>query len=181
MLEIIVPASEVYDSENNLFYNIDKNTTLHLEHSLVSISKWEAKWKKPFFDTKNKGNEEILDYIRMMTINKDVDPNVYYCLTGDNIREIEKYIEDPMTATTFHNIPHSGGKKEIITSELIYYFMIAYNIPVEFQKWHINRLLTLIRVCDIKNSPAKKMSKSEILSRNRALNAARRAASGSKG
>ena len=119
-----------------------------------------------------------------MTITKNVDPDVYYRLTDENIRAINDYIDDPMTATVISDVLEEGSSKhsrDVVTSELIYYWMIAFNIPVEFEKWHISRLLTLIRVCEIKNAPPKKMSKKAIMSRNKALNEARRRKLGSKG
>ena len=149
-----------------------KETKISLEHSLVSLSKWESRWNKPFLSKDNKTLEETIDYIRCITITQNVDPEVYFRLTDENTNTINKYIESPMTATTFSDNGHSS--REIITSELIYYWMISLNIPMECQKWHLNRLLTLIRVCNIKNAPAKKMSRREIMNRNAALNAARR-------
>lgn len=172
MLEIIVPGQEFYDEEKSEFlYHDDK--TIQLEHSLVSISKWEAKWCKPFLDGKNKSPEEIIDYVRCMTVTKNVKEEVYERLTEDNILLINSYIEAPMTATTF-NQENNSTNREIITSELIYYWMVAYNIPFECQKWHLNRLLTLVKVCNVKNTPPKKMSRQEVLSRNKELNNARK-------
>ena len=179
MLTIVIPAGEQYDSVNNLFINT-KEQTLTLEHSLVSVSKWEAKWHKPFISKENKTLEETIDYIKCMTITQNVDPNVYNFIDNDIIKRVYKYIDAPMTATTFSK-DNSPPSREIITSELIYYWMISLNIPVEFQKWHLNRLLTLIKVCSIKNSPKKKMSKRELMSRNRALNASRRKNLNSRG
>lgn len=173
MLRIIIPSTEMWDEVNEKFV-YSKEYILQLEHSLVSLSKWESKWCKPFLSKENKTFEETIDYIRCMTINQHIPDEVYNCLTGENIREINEYISAPMTATRFSNDVMGKGSREQITSELIYYWMIALNIPFECQKWHINRLLTLIRVCNVKNQPGKKMSKSEILSRNAALNAARR-------
>ena len=158
-----------------------KEQMLQLEHSLVSLSKWESKWCKPFFSKQEKTYEETIDYIKCMTITQNVKDDVYTRLTNDNVMQINKYIEAPMTATTFSKDANGKGGKEIITSELIYYWMIALNIPFECQKWHINRLLTLVRVCNVKNEPSKKMSKKDIMSRNRALNAARRKQLNSKG
>lgn len=181
MLSITIPASEEFDSSKNEFIN-RKEQTLQLEHSLVSISKWESRWHKPFLADKNpKSSEEILDYIRCMTVTQNVDPSTYLYLTRDNYEKIQRYIDDPMTATTFNDMQQNRPSREIITSELIYYWMIAYQVPVEFEKWHLNRLLTLIRVCSIKNTPPKKMSKREIINRNAKLNAARRKALNSKG
>lgn len=173
MLKIIIPSTEMWDEVNEKFV-YSKEQVLQLEHSLVSLSKWESKWCKPFLSKENKTFEETIDYIRCMTINQNIPDEVYNCLTGENIREINEYISAPMTATRFSNDVMGKGSREQITSELIYYWMISLNIPFECQKWHINRLLTLIRVCNIKNQPSKKMSRREIMSRNTALNAARR-------
>lgn len=172
MLKIIIPETELYDEVREEFITL-KSQELQLEHSLVSISKWESKWHKPFLSDKEKTTEEILDYIKCMTITQNVKDGTYKRLNGDNIKAINDYIGDPMTATTF-NDNNNKPSREIITAEIIYYWMIANQIPMECQKWHINRLLTLIKVCSIKNSPSKKMSKQEILNRNRALNAARK-------
>ena len=179
MLRIVVSEGEWFNEKTQEFTAI-KEQTLQLEHSLVSLSKWESKWHKPFLGEGEKSFDEIIDYIRCMTLNQNIDPRVYSNLTKENVKEINDYIGDSMTATTFSD----GGKgrsREIVTSELIYYWMIALNIPFECQKWHLNRLLTLIRVCNIKNTPPKKMSRSEIMSRNAALNAARRKQLNSKG
>ena len=180
MLQITVPATELFDEVSQEFIST-KEQTLKLEHSLVSLSKWESKWNKPFVSKKDKTTEEILDYIRCMTLTQNVDPNVYKCLTNDNLKQVQEYIDASMTATTFRDDKRSSGNGEQVTSELVYYWMIAYNIPFECQKWHLNRLLTLIRICGIKSQPAKKMSRSELASRNAALNAERRARMHSKG
>lgn len=181
MLRIEIPINpEGWDEKRQEFVK-PKTQILQLEHSLVSLSKWESKWCKPFFSNEEKSYEEVLDYIKCMTITQNVDPEVYNHLTESNITDINNYINAPMTATTFTNDKGHGNNREIITSELVYYWMIALNVPVEFQKWHINRLLTLIRVCEIKNSPQKKMSKNEIMSRNAALNEARRKKLNSRG
>lgn len=179
MLKITIPARETFNEITQEFVTI-KEQHLQLEHSLVSISKWESKWRKPFLSDKNKSNEEIIDYIRCMNITQNVDPNVFLFLTNSNLKEINDYIDSPMTATWF-NESNKKTNREIITSEIIYYWMISLNIPFECQKWHLNRLLTLIKVCSEKNAPSKKMSKREIMTRNKALNEARRKASHSKG
>jgi hypothetical protein len=182
MLSITIPAKEVYDETKNEFVVVKKAQTLVLEHSLLSLSRWESKWCKAFLGKQEKTDEEILDYIKCMTVTPNVNPEVYNRLTRENISEINQYINAPMTATTFYDDGGVGSiNRETITSELIYYWMIAMNIPVEFQKWHLNRLVTLIRVCNIKNSPPKKMSQSEIMRRNRALNEARKAQLNSRG
>lgn len=175
MLQITIPAAEMWDERKQEFV-YTKEQTLQLEHSLVSLSKWESKWGKPFLakQKKEKTLEEILDYVRCMTLTQHVDPEVYRYLTNANIDAINKYIEAPMTATYFLEDKLRKTSREQITSELIYYWMIALNIPFECQKWHLNRLFTLIRVCSIKNQPPKKRSRKEIMSRNTALNAARR-------
>ena len=172
MLTITIPSTELFDERTQEFIST-KEQILQLEHSLVSISKWESKWCKPFLSRERKSLDETIDYIKCMTVTQNVNPIVYNCLSISNIEEINKYIELPMTATTF-NSGSNGNNREVITSELIYYWMISLNIPMECQKWHINRLLTLIRVCNIKNTPPKKMSKKDIISRYASLNAARR-------
>lgn len=173
MISIIIPSSEDWDEVNQQFVST-KEQHLRLEHSLVSISKWESKWHKPFYSNKTKTDEEIIDYVRCMTLTQNVSPDVYWHLTKENMDAIVEYIEDPMTATTFTQKNPHGGNGEGVTSELIYYWMITLGIPFECQKWNINRLLTLIRVCNVKNQPSKKMSHRDLMSRNAALNAARR-------
>lgn len=180
MLTIVIPERELWDEEREELVSV-KEQTLQLEHSLVSLSKWESKWKKPFLTKEDKTPEETIDYIRCMTLTPNVKPEVYNCLTHDNITKINNYISDPMTATTINMQGLSKGGKEIVTSELVYYWMVALNIPFECQKWHLNRLITLIQVCNVKNTPPKKMSRRDIMSRNAALNAARRKKYNSKG
>ena len=173
MLKLVVPATEVYDEELERFRTYPEKV-LMLEHSLVSISKWESKWCKAFLSKQEKSLEETLDYAKCMTLTQNVDPEVYNYLTNANIDQINKYIEAPMTATYFSEDKTGETSREQITAELIYYWMIALNIPFECQKWHLNRLLTLIRVCNIKNQSPKKRSKKDIMRRNTALNAARK-------
>ena len=182
MLEILVPLTPEYWDENKQEFVDAETIALQLEHSLLSVSKWESKWCKSFIGSSKKlSDEEILDYIKCMTLNKNVQSKVYDHLTPRNVKEIEKYISAPMTATYFSESKSNKTSRETVTSELIYYWMIALNIPFECQKWHLNRLLTLIRVCNIKNQPPKKMSKKDIMSRNTALNAARRKQFNTKG
>lgn len=182
MLQITIPEKEFFDEKNNIFFTT-KQTQIALEHSLVSLSKWESKWKKPFIDNKDLTNEQLIDYIRCMTITQNVDPIVYNGLTRENMEQVKDYISDTMTATWFNEDKTKCGKKntEAITSELIYFWMVSYQIPFECQKWHLNRLLTLIRICNIKNQPPKKYSKKETMSKNAALNAARRKKLGTTG
>lgn len=173
MLRLTIPQMEYFDDDSQTFITI-KEQSLQLEHSLVSLSKWESKWKKPFLSKDEKTIEETRDYIRCMTITQNVDPAVYIGLTNKHIKQVNEYIDDSMTATWFNEENKKGGVKKIITAEVIYYWMISLNIPFECQKWHLNRLLTLIRVCNAENTPPKKMSKKDLISRNRALNAARK-------
>lgn len=180
MLQLTIPAFECFDENTGEFRSI-RETTLQLEHSLVSVSKWESKWQKPFLASTEKTVEECIDYVRCMTITQNVDPSVYSFLSEKNFREINAYIEAPMTATTFSDRENKQFSREVITAEVIYYWMVALNIPFECQKWHLNKLITLVRVCNIKNSPQKKMTKREMAERNRALNAARRAQTHSRG
>lgn len=174
MLKLTFKPIEKYDELTNTFQYSDE-CVITLEHSLVSLSKWESKWHKPFLTKDEKTLEETIDYIKCMTITKNVDEDVYSRLTNEHLQAVRDYIENPMTATTFSNL-QEGRKinREIITSEIIYYWMTVFNIPFECEKWHLNRLLTLINVCNIKNSPPKKMGRREIYQRNKALNMARR-------
>lgn len=180
MLQIKIPAVEKWDEAKQEFV-YTKEQTLQLEHSLVSLSKWEARWKKAFLGKQEKTYEETLDYIKCMTLTQNVKPEVYQNLTNENIQQINEYISDPMTATCFSEDHTAKNSRETVTSELIYYWMIAQNIPPEYQKWHLNRLLTLIRVCNVKNSPPKRRSKRDIMRQNSALNAARRKQLNTKG
>lgn len=174
MLRITIPAAELFDESTESFI-YKKEQMLVLEHSLVSLSKWESKWNKAFLTKEDKTTEEVIDYVRCMTVTQNVDPEVYFRLSSQNIDDINAYIDAPMTATVINRQNRKGGfNREKVTSELIYYWMIALNIPFECQKWHLNRLLTLIEVCEIKSQPPKKMSKREIAARNSALNEARK-------
>ena len=179
MLTLHITMQEYWDEEKEEFVYSDEKT-IQLEHSLVSLAKWEAKWHKPFLSKEPKTPEEIKDYIKFMTITQNVKPDVYDRLSTEHYKQINSYIDDPMTATWFGKEQRRSSGKQV-TAELIYYWMIALNIPVEFQKWHLNRLLTLIKVCNIEQQPGKKMSKNEILRNNAAINAARRARLHTKG
>jgi hypothetical protein len=180
VLRITIPAGELWDEENERFIST-KEQTLQLEHSLVSLSKWEAKWNKPFLSKKDKTLEETIDYIKCMTITQNVSPDVYKRLTVENIKTVNDYIDAPMTATTFSEDKYAKKNKEIVTAELIYYWMIALNIPPEYRKWHLNQLLTLVRVCNIKNEPPKKTSKKDLMRRYAEINAANKKKFNSKG
>jgi hypothetical protein len=180
MLQITIPARELWDEYQQVFIT-SKEQTLQLEHSLVSLRKWESKWCKPFISTKEKTIEETIDYIKCMTITQNVSPDTYRCLTNENLQEINDYIAAPMTATTFSENGKEKPNREVITAELIYYWMIALQIPPQYEKWHLNSLLTLIRVCNIKNQPTKKRSKRDTASSYAQLNAARRKQLNSKG
>lgn len=175
MLRITVPKNEMWDPNREEFISI-REQSLALEHSLVSLSKWEAEHKKPFLTNKAKTLTETADYVRCMTLTQNVDDNVYKCLSAENLNAVNSYIDDPMTATVINDRSAKRGGSEFITSELIYYWMIAFNIPFECQKWHLNRLLTLIRVCEVKSRDPKrnKMRNADVLKQYAAINAARR-------
>ena len=179
MLTVKVPMVEGFDEVANKFVDI-VFFTLELEHSLVSLSKWESRFEKPFLSETEKTDDETLWYVKAMTLTPDVPPEVYTKLSAENVRDIQAYITSKMTATKFY-----GGddekSKEIITAEVIYYWMIAMSIPIECQHWHLNRLLTLIQVCSRKNAPEKQLSPAEIARRNRELNAQRKKELGTTG
>ena len=179
MYQLEIPAREFYDETDSSFITFKKES-LQIEHSLVSLSKWESKYKKPFISNFEMTPDEVLDYIRFMTITRNVDPLVFQALPEEALDKIKDYISDSMTATTFTDESH-GGNRERITSEIIYYWMLSLNIPVEFERWHLSRLLTLIRVCEVKSSKSKKMPRAEVANKYKELNAARKKKYNTKG
>lgn len=177
MLQITIPGGEFFNNASQMF-TYSKPQTLQLEHSLVSISKWESKWQKAFLSREQKTEEEFRDYVRCMTLTQNVDPEVYCNLTNENIRQIRAYMDNPMTATKLPQKPGRGGPTEVITSERVYSWMIALQIPVEYQKWHFNRLMTLIQLCNLNNEksvPKNKKSRGDLYAQHRAINQANRA------
>lgn len=179
MLTINVKMTETFDEETGRFGG--ETFELNLEHSLVSMSKWEARFEKPFLSDKDKTSEEVSWYINAMSLSGEIPPEVFSNLTAANIAEIDLYIGAKMTATTFNEQQNQRHNREIITSEIIYYWMVSLGIPFECECWHLNRLLTLIRVINIKNSPKKTMGRREAAQRMRELNAQRKAQYGTRG
>ena len=180
MLTIVVPGTELFDDSKQEFVSRDE-FILKLEHSLVSLSKWESIYEKPFLQQAEKTVDEVLGYVKAMTLTREVPEAIFSRLSEENVKAINDYIDAKMTATWFSEAPGAPQSREIITSELIYYWMIAFQIPFECERWHLNRLFTLIRVCNIKNAKPKKMSRSEVAARNRELNAQRKAQFGTSG
>lgn len=180
MLQIVVKNEDLYDEVTNSFI-YQKPQKLQLEHSLVSVHKWESRWGKRFLSKDPMTREETIDYIKCMTITQNVPSDVYDRLSSENYRQIYEYIEAPMTATTFIDSDSKTINGEKITSELIYYWMIALNIPFECRKWHLNQLITLIKVINVKNNPPKKRSRKEILAQNAKLNEERKKKYNTKG
>jgi hypothetical protein len=180
MLRIIVPGEEVFD-ESSQEFSTRGDVVLELEHSLVSLSKWESKFEKPFIGKDEKSTEEVLDYIKAMTLTPDVPDEVFNKMTEENFKSINEYIDAKMTATWFYDPPGPPQTSQVITAELIYYWMTVFHIPFECENWHINRLFTLIRICNIKEAKPKRMSRRELADRNREINAQRRAQLGTKG
>lgn len=182
MKRIAIPAGLFFNEADNSFIE-NEPIIIEIEHSLVAVSKWESKWHTSFFDDTKKTTEQTIDYIRCMTLTPDVDPSVYYVLPPDVLKEIGDYIEDPMSAIDWSKKKNNGNTRtygrpssETMTSELIYYWMFSYQIPKECEHWHLNRLLSLIHLFNLKNTPNKKMSQKALMSRNASLNAARRKA-----
>jgi len=172
MLEITIPDVEIFISATNEFLTI-KGGKVSLEHSLLSISKWEAKHHKYFLNNKTLTQSEILDYIRCMVVKSTVDNRVFYYLDNRTLSAINDYMNDPMTATWFgsqnEGQPGNTVRGKIVTSELLYYYMISFNIPMNCEKWHVNRLLTLIQVCQAEQNPVK-LSGKALANRNTKLN-----------
>lgn len=180
MLELTIPESEFYDSKSNKFIT-SPECKVSLEHSLISIAKWEAKWHEPYLGPQKKTYKQEQDYIRCMLLAPLKNDFLFESIfTSENIVKIRAYLDDSMTATTFSKTNQRTSKK-IVTAEVIYCRMFACNIPMECQKWHLNRLLTLLRVCEIESGPKEKMSKKQSAERFSKLNAARRAKLNSRG
>ena len=174
MLTVTIRAGESFDNDTNQFIKID-GATIVMEHSLVSISKWEKKWKKPFLEIHDLTNVQFIDYVRCMTITQNVDPNVYYLLDKENYKAITDYMNDPMTATTFAKKTSHVAKQKLVTSEYIYFMMFSNGVPIECEKWHINRLMALLKIFDVEGGPKSKMKPNDVLAQNARLNKVRRA------
>lgn len=180
MLKIIVGAEEFYDTETEEF--ISKNgVELELEHSLVSLSKWESIFEKPFLSSEEKTTDEVLAYIRYMNTSREIAPEVFKNLSEQNVKDVNAYLESKQTATWFNDKAPTARNQEVVTAELIYYWMISFNIPMECQYWHLNRLFTLIKVFNVKNAKPKKMSRARVAERNRTLNEQRKKQFGTSG
>ncbi len=181
-LTVTIPANEFWDFRKEEFVNT-ADTIIHIEHSLAAIAKWEAHWRKPFLSNNALTGEELLDYIRCMTLEEDIDFNVYLALSQQNMEAIRAYLEEPMTATWFKEEKKGKGGRmgSASTAEIIYYYMVELGIPFECENWHFNRLMTLIRVCSEKQAVPKKMARKDIFAQNAALNAQRKARLGTRG
>ena len=180
MLRVIIEGNETFNEEDSTF-STENDVVLDLEHSLISLSKWESEYEKPFLSSTEKSKEEIFGYLKAMVITPDADLDALYRCSQETVDKIQKYIDSKQSATTFGMMPERRGPGEVITAELIYYWMVAFNIPFECERWHLNRLFALIRICNIKNSKPKRMSRNEIAQRNRELNAQRKAQLGTTG
>lgn len=180
MLKVIIEAQEYFDESKREFFTADE-VVVELEHSLLSLSKWESKYQKPFLSGEKKTLEEARGYLKAMVISSDVDPDVLERCSKVTIDKIQEYIDSSQSATVFGFMPERRGLGETITSELIYYWMVAFNIPFEVETWHLNRLFSLIRICNMKNSKPRKMSKHELAQRNREINEKRKKELGTRG
>lgn len=180
MLRLIIEGDESFNNETQMFETLEP-TIIELEHSLISLSKWEAKHQKPFLSSGKKSSEEIFNYLKMMVLTPNVDPDAFYKCSQKELDSIQLYIDSNQSATSFGVMPERRGPGEVITSELIYYWMVSFNIPFECQSWHLNRLFALVRICNIKNSKPKRMSRGELAQQNRDLNAKRRSELGTSG
>lgn len=181
MIEITIPKGQIVDDETGNVYRAEKDWTLVLEHSLISVQKWEAKWHVAFLNRGTRTFEQTIDYLRCMTLTPNVPEEIYYCIPEKEMKKVLDYVDDPMTATRVNDDSESQrgfGRKigrEVVTAEVIYYWMISLNIPAEYKKWHLNQLLTLIRVINAKNQPKKKRRMKDVLEEYRAINEANKA------
>lgn len=180
MLVLNIPETELFDEENGTFHTMEA-VTLHLEHSLLSVSKWESKWQKPFLSKNDKSREEIDFYVEAMILDPDFPPGVTSRFTSEDYKAVNLYIDSPESATTFGRMPEQRGRGETITAELIYYWMVAFQIPFICETWHLNRLFALVKICNIKNSKGDKRSKGEVARSYREMNEQRKAAYGTSG
>ena len=180
MLRLVIEGDEVFNEETSTFETFN-NVVLDLEHSLLSLSKWESKYQKPFLSSEKKSSEEIFGYLQAMIISPEVDPDAIYRCSQRDITRIQEYIDSSQSATTFGEMPERRGPGEVITSELIYFWMVSFNIPFECQEWHLNRLFSLIRICNLKNSGPAKMGRHEAAQQRAEINAKRKAELGTSG
>ena len=181
MITLHIDKTTLWDEEKEEFITVNAQDIV-LEHSLLSLSKWESKWEIPLLSKQPKSKEQFLDYIRCMTVTQHVNPYVYYCLTDEHIKTVDEYIDKKMSAATFSGDTRKGQGGKQVTADLIYYWLVALQIPFEpVEKWHLNRLMSLIKICNIENQPSKKMSRGATMRQNAALNAARRKRHGSRG
>jgi hypothetical protein len=180
MLRLVVPEEELFDERTSEFINVD-SVELELEHSLLSLSKWESFFEKSFLGTDDKTDEEVMYYVWCMVLDDRIDQSVLKRLSPQNLREINEYISSKQSATTFGEMPSRPGRGEVITAELIYYWMVAFTIPFECEAWHLNRLFSLIKICNIKNSKPQKQSKQDVAKRYQEINAQRKAKLGTTG
>jgi hypothetical protein len=180
MLRFVIEKTENFNEETQEFLDPLPEVVVELEHSLLSLSKWESKYQKPFLSAGEKTATETFDYLKMMVL-PPTDPEVLRRCNQRQINEVQTYIESSQSATIFGEMPERRGKGEVITSELIYYWMVAFNVPFDCETWHLNRLFSLIRICNLKNSKPKKMSRNELARRNAELNEKRKQQLGTRG
>jgi len=180
MLTIVIEAMDLFDEESNTFSRSEE-IVMEMEHSLLSLSKWESKYQKPFLTKDEKSKKEIFDYLKAMVVTPGVDLDALYTLPNEKLIQIQEYIDSKESATTFGELPDHRGPNEVITSELIYFWMFSFQIPIQCETWHLNRLFSLIRIFGIKNSKPKKMSAQEVAMRNREINEQRRRELGTRG
>jgi len=180
MLKLIIPQEESFDEATNRFV-VTKATILEFEHSLASLSKWESTFERPFLSNDKKSSEEVIAYVEMMLLTPDVSVETLESLTQVHYDKINQYISSKQTATTINEVRKGGRGGEVITAEIIYYWMVSMGIPFECQYWHLNRLLMLIKVINRKNEPSRKLGRNEAARKQRELNEQRRAQFNTRG
>jgi hypothetical protein len=177
----IETVTTLWDEETETFVE-HIVSSIDFEHSLASMSKWESKWEQAFLGRTEKTAEQVYDYLSMMCLTPGVTREQILGLSQENFTQINEYIESQQTATKFAEQPNRRGSGEQITSDLVYYWMVAFRIPWEAQYWHLNKLLALVRICNAKQSgKTQKVPRHDTAQRNRDLNAERRKKYGTSG
>lgn len=160
---------------------------LRFEHSLVSLSEWEQEYEKPFYSSKtvdNRTEKEMVSYFEYMLISGIEYRPLVRLASPEQMLALTHYINKGSTATTVKEMAQKAGPNETPTSELMYYWLVAFKIPFKpTDEWHLHRLLMLVKVCGAKSTPSgrNKVNKRELAMSMREINEQRLRDLGTKG